>query len=86
MTKDLRPNNLRALDDRMSATLREMGVNFDIIRNDPWEDLPFQAAIFVRLSYDDPTLTAYTTRTAKLIGADPAKADFILDYVDGHFR
>src|ERR1700744_5058389 len=29
--KDLRPNNLRALDDRMSATLREMGVNFDII-------------------------------------------------------
>jgi uncharacterized circularly permuted ATP-grasp superfamily protein/uncharacterized alpha-E superfamily protein len=39
--KDLRPNNLRALDDRMSATLREMGVNFDIIRNDPWGRQPW---------------------------------------------
>jgi len=31
----LRPADLRSLDDRMAATLREMGVNFDIIRNDP---------------------------------------------------
>lgn len=32
---------LRALDDRMQATLREMGVTFDIIRNDPWGQQPW---------------------------------------------
>ena len=37
----LRPVDLRALDDRMAATLREMGVNFDIIRNDPWGRQPW---------------------------------------------
>jgi uncharacterized circularly permuted ATP-grasp superfamily protein/uncharacterized alpha-E superfamily protein len=37
----LRPADLRALNDRMSATLREMGVNFDIIRNDPWGRQPW---------------------------------------------
>jgi uncharacterized circularly permuted ATP-grasp superfamily protein/uncharacterized alpha-E superfamily protein len=36
-----RPADLRALDDRMAATLREMGVNFDIIRNDPWGRQPW---------------------------------------------
>ena len=39
--QDLRPADLRALDDRMAATLREMGVNFDIIRNDPWGRQPW---------------------------------------------
>jgi len=37
----LRPADLRSLDDRMVATLREMGVNFDIIRNDPWGRQPW---------------------------------------------
>jgi uncharacterized circularly permuted ATP-grasp superfamily protein/uncharacterized alpha-E superfamily protein len=31
----------RVLDDRMEATLREMGVTFDIIRNDPWGRQPW---------------------------------------------
>jgi len=39
---DLRPADLRALDDRMEATLREMGVNFDITRNDPWGRQPWR--------------------------------------------
>src|SRR4051794_33366175 len=38
---DLRTVDLRSLDDRMSATLREMGVNFDVIRNDPWGRQPW---------------------------------------------
>lgn len=37
----LRPTDLRALDDLMAATLREMGVNFDVIRNDPWGRQPW---------------------------------------------
>ncbi|MEP6672454.1 MAG: circularly permuted type 2 ATP-grasp protein [Chthoniobacter sp.] len=37
----LRTADLRALDDRMAATLREMGVNFDVIRNDPWGRQPW---------------------------------------------
>lgn len=37
----MRPTDLRSLDDRMDATLREMGVNFDIIRNDPWGRQPW---------------------------------------------
>ena len=31
-----RPPELRILDDRMEATLREMGVTLDVIRKDPW--------------------------------------------------
>jgi uncharacterized circularly permuted ATP-grasp superfamily protein/uncharacterized alpha-E superfamily protein len=38
---DLPSADLRALDDRMEATLREMGVTFDIIRNDPWGRQPW---------------------------------------------
>jgi uncharacterized circularly permuted ATP-grasp superfamily protein/uncharacterized alpha-E superfamily protein len=37
----LRPADLRSLDDRMAATLREMGVTFDIMRNDPWGRHPW---------------------------------------------
>lgn len=37
----LRTADLRSLDDRMAATLREMGVNFDVIRNDPWGRQPW---------------------------------------------
>jgi uncharacterized circularly permuted ATP-grasp superfamily protein/uncharacterized alpha-E superfamily protein len=37
----LRTSDLRSLDDRMAATLREMGVNFDLIRNDPWGRQPW---------------------------------------------
>lgn len=38
---DLTPVDLRTLDDRMEATLREMGVTFDLIRNDPWGRQPW---------------------------------------------
>ncbi|MDQ3624929.1 MAG: circularly permuted type 2 ATP-grasp protein, partial [Verrucomicrobiota bacterium] len=38
---ELTPSHLRALDERMEATLREMGVTFDIIRNDPWGRQPW---------------------------------------------
>jgi uncharacterized circularly permuted ATP-grasp superfamily protein/uncharacterized alpha-E superfamily protein len=38
---DLPPPELRALGERMEATLREMGVTFDIIRNDPWGRQPW---------------------------------------------
>ena len=38
---DLAPADMRVLDDRMEATLREMGVTFDIIRNDPWGQQPW---------------------------------------------
>ncbi|HZJ16950.1 MAG TPA: circularly permuted type 2 ATP-grasp protein, partial [Chthoniobacteraceae bacterium] len=38
---ELPPTELRALDDRLEATLREMGVTFDIIRNDPWGSPPW---------------------------------------------
>ena len=38
---DLRPPELRALTERMEATLREMGVTFDIIRDDPWGRQPW---------------------------------------------
>ncbi len=38
---DLAPADLRVLDDRMEATLREMGVTFDITRNDPWGQQPW---------------------------------------------
>lgn len=39
--RDLSPTDLRGLDDRMEATLREMGVTFDLIRNDPWGRQPW---------------------------------------------
>src|SRR3954447_24301699 len=38
---DLTPTELRTVDDRMEATLREMGVTFDLIRNDPWGRQPW---------------------------------------------
>lgn len=38
---DLAPADMRILDDRMEATLREMGVTFDIIRTDPWGQQPW---------------------------------------------
>lgn len=38
---DLPQADLRTLDDRMAAVLREMGVTFDVIRNDPWGRHPW---------------------------------------------
>jgi uncharacterized circularly permuted ATP-grasp superfamily protein/uncharacterized alpha-E superfamily protein len=38
---DLTPTDLRTLDERMEAVLREMGVTFDLIRNDPWGRQPW---------------------------------------------
>jgi uncharacterized circularly permuted ATP-grasp superfamily protein/uncharacterized alpha-E superfamily protein len=38
---DLGAPELRTLGERMEATLREMGVTFDIIRNDPWGRQPW---------------------------------------------
>ena len=38
---DISAPDLRALDDRMEATLREMGVTFDVLRNDPWGRPPW---------------------------------------------
>jgi uncharacterized circularly permuted ATP-grasp superfamily protein/uncharacterized alpha-E superfamily protein len=38
---DLSPADMRILDDRMEATLREMGVTFDLIRTDPWGQQPW---------------------------------------------
>ncbi|HYR57849.1 MAG TPA: circularly permuted type 2 ATP-grasp protein [Chthoniobacteraceae bacterium] len=38
---DLASADMRVLDDRMEATLREMGVTFDVIRNDPWGRQPW---------------------------------------------
>jgi uncharacterized circularly permuted ATP-grasp superfamily protein/uncharacterized alpha-E superfamily protein len=38
---DLNPVDLRTLDERMEAVLREMGVTFDLIRNDPWGRQPW---------------------------------------------
>ena len=38
---ELPPADLRALDDRMEATLREMGVTFDVLRSDPWGRPPW---------------------------------------------
>ncbi|MEY5009670.1 MAG: hypothetical protein RLZZ253_809 [Verrucomicrobiota bacterium] len=37
----LKPSELRFLEERMTATLREMGVTFDLIRNDPWGHQPW---------------------------------------------
>ncbi len=38
---NLSPADMRILDDRMEATLREMGVTFDVIRTDPWGQQPW---------------------------------------------
>ena len=38
---ELAPADMRILDDRMEATLREMGVTFDVIRTDPWGQQPW---------------------------------------------
>ena len=38
---DLTQSDLRTLDDRMEATLREMGVTFDLTRSDPWGRQPW---------------------------------------------
>ncbi len=46
---DLRPQDLRVLDDRMEATLREMGVNFDITRSDPWGRQPWTCDLLPHL-------------------------------------
>ena len=45
----LRPADFRALDDRMEATLREMGVNFDITRSDPWGRQPWTCDLLPHL-------------------------------------
>jgi len=42
---DLPPAELRTLDDRMAAVLREMGVTFDVIRNDPWGRHPWSCDV-----------------------------------------
>src|SRR5436190_15872339 len=42
----LTSTDLRTLEDRMEATLREMGVTFDLIRNDPWGRQPWICDIF----------------------------------------
>ncbi len=39
--RELRPKELRNLDERMQATLREMGVTFDFIREMPWGQQPW---------------------------------------------
>ncbi len=42
---DLPQTELRTLDDRMAAVLREMGVTFDVIRNDPWGRHPWSCDV-----------------------------------------
>ncbi len=37
----MRPSGIRALDDRLEATMREMGVTFDISRERPWGKRPW---------------------------------------------
>lgn len=39
---DLPVADRRTLEDRMDAVLREMGVTFDVIRNDPWGRQPWR--------------------------------------------
>lgn len=51
--RGLRPADLRSLDDRMAATLREMGVNFDIIRNDPWGRQPWTCDVLPQIFADE---------------------------------
>lgn len=42
---DLPVADLRTLSDRMAAVLREMGVTFDVIRNDPWGRHPWSCDV-----------------------------------------
>ncbi len=46
---ELPPSAVRNLEDRMSATLREMGVTFDIIRNEPWGRQPWTCDLLPHL-------------------------------------
>jgi len=59
-----------------------------LILDDPWTNLPFEAAFLIRLSYDDPTIVAVSPRVLRSFGgdSDPKKFDVVLDFVDGHFR
>ncbi len=43
--RDLPQAELRTLEDRMAAVLREMGVTFDVIRNDPWGHHPWSCDV-----------------------------------------
>ncbi len=45
----LAPLERRSLEDRMAATLREMGVTFDVIRNDPWGRQPWTCDLLPQL-------------------------------------
>ena len=49
----MRAADLRALDDRMAATLREMGMNFDVIRNDPWGRQPWTCDLLPHIFNSD---------------------------------
>ncbi len=41
LLEELSPSDRRTLDERMEATMREMGVTFDIIRDNPWGQQPW---------------------------------------------
>ncbi len=43
--RGLAQTELRTLEDRMAAVLREMGVTFDVIRNDPWGHHPWSCDV-----------------------------------------
>lgn len=45
-------SSLRTLEDRMAATLREMGVTFDVIRSDPWGRQPWTCDLLPHI-FDD---------------------------------
>lgn len=45
----LRPKELRNLDERMQATLREMGVTFDFIREMPWGQQPWMCDLLPQI-------------------------------------
>jgi hypothetical protein len=59
-----------------------------LVLNDPWKDLPYEAAFLVRLSYGDPTIKVVTVRALRSYGgdSDPSKFDFLLDFADGRFQ
>lgn len=45
----LPPSSLRMFEDRMSATLREMGVTFNIMHGDPWGREPWRCDLLPQL-------------------------------------
>lgn len=47
--RGLRPKELRNLDERMQATLREMGVTFDFIREMPWGQQPWMCDLLPQI-------------------------------------